>query len=69
MIHLSWLLLWFEAILRLKINLKKSKLIPISRMDVEELAFEIGFKVGGLSSTYVGDVEKVIHFKAGSFTC
>ena len=29
MFHLSWLLMWFEASLRLKIDLDKSELIPI----------------------------------------
>ena len=29
MFHLSWLLMWFDASLRLKIDLDKSELIPI----------------------------------------
>ncbi|RVX00191.1 hypothetical protein CK203_026719 [Vitis vinifera] len=44
-----------EAISSLKINLSKSKLIPIGRVeDLEELAFEIGCKVGVLPTTYLG---------------
>ena len=55
MTYLSWLLMWFEAISSLKINLSKSKLIPIGRVeDLEELAFEIGCKVGVLPTTYLG---------------
>ena len=47
--------MWFEAISSLKINLSKSKLIPIGRVeDLEELAFEIGCKVGVLPTAYLG---------------
>ena len=53
--YLSWLLMWFEAISGLKINLDKSELIPIGEVnDIEELALELGCKVGGLSSSYLG---------------
>ena len=38
MVHLCWLLMWFEVILGLKINLEKSKLIVIGRVDNAELA-------------------------------
>ena len=40
---LSLLLMWFEVIMELKINLK-SELIPIQRM--EELVAKIGYQVG-----------------------
>ncbi|RVW95973.1 hypothetical protein CK203_027619 [Vitis vinifera] len=44
-----------EAILGLKINLDKNKLIPVGRLDnVEDLALELGFKVGSLPSSYLG---------------
>ncbi|RVX14457.1 hypothetical protein CK203_017139 [Vitis vinifera] len=44
-----------EAISSLKINLTKSKLIPIGRVeDLEDLAFEIGCKVGVLPTAYLG---------------
>ena len=52
---LSWLLMWFEAISGLKINLEKSELIPLGRVEnVEMLAAELGCKVGRLPSTYLG---------------
>ena len=39
---LLWLLMWFEVISGLRVNLDKSELIPIGRVeDVEELAFEL----------------------------
>ena len=39
----------------LKINLDKNKLIPVGRLDnVEDLALELGFKVGSLPSSYLG---------------
>ena len=53
--HLSWLLMWFEACSRLRVNLEKSELIPVGREhDIEDLALELGCKVGGLSSCYLG---------------
>ena len=53
--YLSWLLIWFEACSGLKINLEKSELIPVGRVnDIEGLALEWGCKVGGLPSCYLG---------------
>ena len=47
--------MWFEACSGLKINLEKSELIPVGRMhDIEGLALELGCKVGGLPSCYLG---------------
>ena len=47
--------MWFEAMLGLKINLKKSEMIPIEELDnVEDLACEIMCKVGKLPSSYLG---------------
>ena len=41
-IHLCWLLVWFEALSGLKINLEKSELIPVGRInDVDLLAYEL----------------------------
>ena len=55
MAFLSWLLMWFEAISGLSINLNKSELLPMGRVEnVEVLAFELGCKVGSLPSTYLG---------------
>ncbi|RVX12503.1 hypothetical protein CK203_011516 [Vitis vinifera] len=40
---------------RLKVNLEKSELIPVGRVEnVEELVEEFGYKVGRLPSTYLG---------------
>ena len=47
--------MWFEAILGLRGNLDKSEFIPVGRVEnVEELAKELGCKVGRLSSTHLG---------------
>ncbi|RVW94823.1 DEAD-box ATP-dependent RNA helicase 39 [Vitis vinifera] len=44
-----------EACLGLKVNLEKSELIPVGRVnDIEDLALELGCKVGGLPSSYLG---------------
>ena len=46
--------MWFEAISRLRINLDKSELIPLGRVDnVEELASKLGCKVESLPSSYL----------------
>ena len=55
MMYLSWLLMWFEAISRLRINLNKSEIISVGRItDVDVLALELGCKVGALPSSYLG---------------
>ncbi|KAL6321191.1 hypothetical protein AAG906_015535 [Vitis piasezkii] len=52
---LSWLLMWFEAISGLNINLNKSEIMPVGRVEnAEVLASELGCKVGSLPSTYLG---------------
>ena len=52
--YLSWLLMWFEAISVLKINLNKSEIILVHNVEnVEILALELGCKVGPLPS-YLG---------------
>ena len=54
MMYLSWTLMWFEAISRLRINLDKSELIPMDSVEnAEALAVELGCKVGSLSSTHL----------------
>lgn len=54
-VHLSWLLMWFEALLELKINLDESELVPIGWVEhAEELVLELGCKEGKLPSTYLG---------------
>ena len=53
--YLSWLLMWFKAMSGLSVNMKKSELIPMKRMEnVEELAQEFGCKVTTLLSSYLG---------------
>ena len=55
MTYLSWLLMWFEACSGLKINLEKSELIPMGRVQViKDLALELGCKGGGLPACYLG---------------
>ena len=45
----------FEAISGLRVNMDKSELIPVGRVEnMEDLAVELGCKVGSLSSTYLG---------------
>ena len=52
---LYWLLMWFETMLALKINLEKREIILVGEVDsLEDLAFEIGCKVGKLSSSCLG---------------
>ena len=52
---LSWLLMWFEATSGLRINLNKSEILPVGRVEnAELLATELGCKVGSLPSTYLG---------------
>ena len=55
MTNLCWLLMWFEAILGLKINLDKSGFSLVGVLeDLEDLAIEIGCKISSLPSTYLG---------------
>ena len=52
---ISWILMWFEAVSGLKINLNKSEILPIGLVtNVEGLASELGCKVGSLPATYLG---------------
>ena len=47
--------MWFEVISGLKINLIKCELIPIGWVEnLEELAFELGCKVGMLLTSQLG---------------
>ena len=46
---------WFEASSGLKINLDKSVLIPVGEVEeIEEMAMELGCKVGLLPTVYLG---------------
>ena len=47
--------MWFEAVLGLRINLEKSELILVGRVEnIDDLAMEFGCRVGSLPSTYLG---------------
>ena len=55
MAYLSWILAWFEALSGLRINLDKSSLIPVGRVENKEnLAIELGCKIGYLPAEYLG---------------
>ena len=52
---LSWILAWFEVSSSLRINLAKSVLIPVGEVEeIEEMAMELGCKVGSLPTVYLG---------------
>ena len=52
---MSWILMWFEAMSGLKINLNKSEIIPIGDVtNAVELASELGCKIGSFPSSYLG---------------
>ncbi|RVW45832.1 LINE-1 reverse transcriptase-like [Vitis vinifera] len=62
--YLGWILFWFEAASGLRINLAKSEIIPVGEVvEVEELAVELGCRVGTLPSqmpkVVVRRIEKV----------
>ena len=53
--YLSWILLWFEVISSLKINLDKSSILSVGDVEnLEVLAAELGCRTGTLPSTYLG---------------
>ena len=53
--YLSWVLLWFEAISGLKINLKKSSILSVGTVEnLEELIAELGYRKGNFPTTYLG---------------
>ncbi|RVW97910.1 Transposon TX1 uncharacterized 149 kDa protein [Vitis vinifera] len=53
--NLSWILFWFEAASGLRINLAKSEVIPVGEVQrIEEMAVELGCRVGQLPSAYLG---------------
>ena len=55
LLHLHWVLMWFEVISKLKINLEKSELILVGRVPImEELVDILRCKVGLLPSNYLG---------------
>ena len=55
MTFLCWLLMWFEAISRLIVNLNKSELILMGSLEnVEDLDSKLDCKVRSLPFTYLG---------------
>ena len=53
--YLNWLLMWFEAVSGLRINLDKNELIPVGRVEnMDDLAWEFGCRLGSLPTTYLG---------------
>ena len=55
LLHLGWILFWFEAASGLKINLDKSMVIPVGEVEgVLEMAVEIRCWVGQLPTVYLG---------------
>ena len=55
LLYLRWVLLWFEASSRLKINLDKSELILVGAVDnLDAMATELGCRFGHLPTTYLG---------------
>ena len=55
LVHLSWILMWFEAFSGLKINLGRSAIFPVGRVENPKiLALELGCDVGSLPTTYLG---------------
>ena len=55
LVYLNWILMWFEALSGMKINLSKSDLLPVGSVEnPESLALELGCKVGCLPTTYLG---------------
>ena len=52
---LSWILLWFEALFGLKINLEKSTILLVGNVEnLEDLALDLGCKTRTLPTTYLG---------------
>ena len=53
--NLSWILLWFEALFGLQVNLEKSVIFPVGVVEnIVQLVEELGCRVGALPSTYLG---------------
>ena len=55
MVYLSWILLYFEALSSLKVNLEKSAILLVGDLvNIVQLACELGCKAGTLPSTHLG---------------
>ena len=52
--YLSWVFMWFEVCLGLKINLRKSEMLPVGNVpNLKEFAEVLGCKVGAIPTTYL----------------
>ena len=55
MASMSCILVWFEALSGLRINLDKSSILHVGKVDnINRLALELGCKVGSLPTDYLG---------------
>ena len=55
MVFLSWILLYFEALFGLRVNLEKSAILRMGEVEnIDQLVGELGCIVGSLPSTYLG---------------
>ena len=55
LLNLSWILLNFEALLVLRINLENSVIMPVCNVDnINQLAYKLGCRVRSLPSSYRG---------------
>ena len=62
MVYLSWIFAWFEALSGLRINLEKSSLLPVGRVEnAESLAAELGCKIRSLPIVYLGLLLRAKH--------
>ncbi|RVW98625.1 hypothetical protein CK203_032114 [Vitis vinifera] len=53
--YLSWTFMWFDAILGLRVNLSKTKAIPVrDDISLETLTLVLGCKIGSLPTSYLG---------------
>ena len=52
MAYLSRILLWFEVVTELRINLEKSSILPVGNVEnLDDLAYELGYKTGTLPNS------------------
>lgn len=53
--YLGWILVWFEAISSLRINLTKSVILPIGRVvSGDDLVAELDCQLGSIPSEFLG---------------
>ena len=53
--YLSWILMWFEAISGLRINLEKGLILLVGTVEnLEDLAMELAYRIGESPLTYLG---------------